>query len=107
MLDPWQTYEGLQIKVHSFKYVCKYLLHNGVKFILSKRFCQDDLENYFGRQRSIGSRKDNPSVKDVCYNDNTIKSQFSIRPIASNVCDGNKFNIIDESPLPTRKKLQQ
>ena len=54
----WQTYEGLQITVHSFKEVCKYLLHNGVKFILSERFCQDDVENYFGRQRAIGSRKD-------------------------------------------------
>ena len=108
MFISWQTYEGLQITVHSFKEVCKYLLHNGVKFILSERFCQDDLENYFGRQRAIGSRKDNPSVKDVGYNDNTIKSQFSIRPIAGNVHgNGNKFNIIDETPLPKRKKLQQ
>ena len=83
-------------------------MHNGIKFILSERFCQDDLENYFGGQRAIGSRKDNPSVKDVGYNDNTIKSQFSIRPIAGNVHgNGNKFNIIDETPLPKRKKLQQ
>ena len=102
----WQTYEGLQITVHSFKEVCKYLLHNGVKFVLSERFCQDDLENYFGRQRAIGSSKNNPSVKDVGYNDNTIKSQFLIRPITGKVRrDGNKFNVIDESPLPKRKKL--
>ena len=65
MLDPiclfcGKLMRGLQITVHSFKEVCKYLLHNGVKFILSERFCQDDLENYFGRQRAIGSRKDNP-----------------------------------------------
>ena len=94
--------------VHSFIEVCKYLLHDGVKFILSERFCQGDLENYFGRQRAIGSRKDNPSVKDVGYNDNTIKLQFSISPIAGNVHgNGNKFNIIDETPLPKRKKLQQ
>ena len=83
-----------------------YLLHNGVKFILSQRFCQDDLENYFGRQRAIGSRKSNPLVKDVGNNDNTIKSQFSI--LAGNVRgDGNKCNVIDESLLPKRKKLQQ
>ena len=108
MFISWQTYEGLQITVHSFKEVCKYLLHNGVKFILSERFYQDDLDKYFGRQQAIGSRKNNPSVKDVGYNDNTIKSQFSICPIAVNVHgDGNKFNVIDESPLPKRKKLQQ
>ena len=40
---------------------------------------KDDLENYFGRQRAIGRRKDNPSDRDVGYNDNTIKSQFSVR----------------------------
>ena len=89
MFISWQTYEGLQTTVDSFKEVCKYLSHNGV--------CQDDLENYFGRQRAICSRKDNPSVKDVGYNDNTIKSQFSIRHIAGSIHgDGNKFNIIDE-----------
>ena len=48
MFISWQTYVGLQITVHSFKEVCKYLLHNGVKFILSERFFQDDLENYVG-----------------------------------------------------------
>ena len=108
MFISWQTYKGLQITVHSFKEVCQYLLHNGVKFILSERFCQDDLENYFGRQRAIGSRKDNPSVKDVGYNDNTIKSQFSIHPIAGNVHgNGNKFNIIDEKEVITTIKLQR
>ena len=38
----------------------------------------------------------------------TPSSQFSIRPIAGNVHgNGNKFNIIDETLLPKRKKLQQ
>ena len=98
MFISWQTYEGLQITIHSFKEVCKYLLHNGVKFILSERFCQDDLGNYFGRQRAIGSRKDSPSVKDVGYNDNAINSQFSIRPIAGNVRgDGNKLSLMNHT----------
>ena len=106
MFIAWQTYEKLQKTVHSFKEVCKYLLHNEVKFILSERICQDDLINYFERQRTIGSRKDNPSLKDDGYNDNTIKSQFSI--LAGNVRgDGNKCSVIDESRLPKRKKLQQ
>ena len=59
----WQTHEGIQITVHSFKEVCKFLLEHGVPYILSERFCQDDLENYFGRQRAIGSRHDNPTVR--------------------------------------------
>ena len=105
MFISWQTYEGIQVTVHSFKEVVKYLLANGVKYVLSERFCQDDLENYFGRQRAIGRRKDNPSVRDVGYNDNTIKSQFSVRPIAGNVQGTvGKFNEIDNTPLPKRRK---
>ena len=105
MFISWQTHEGLQVTVYSFKEIVKFLLENGVSYVLSERFCQDDLENYFGRQRAIGSRRDNPSVRDVGYNDNTIKSQFSIRPIAGNVRGpGGKFNDIDDTPLPKRKK---
>ena len=74
MFISWQTFEGIKITTHSFKEVVRYLLSHGVKYILSERFCQDDLENYFGRQRSIGGRRENPSVRDVGYNDNTIKS---------------------------------
>ena len=50
-----------------------------------KDFVKMILKIIFGRQRAIGRRKDNPSVRDVGYNDNTIKSQFSVRPIAGNV----------------------
>ena len=82
MFISWQSYEGLQVTVHSFKEVCKFLLEQGIPYILSERFCQDDLENYFGRQRAIGHRRDNPTLRDAGYNDNTIKTQYSVRPIA-------------------------
>ena len=106
MFISWQTYEGIQIIVNSFKEICKYLFDNGVEYILSEKFCQDDLENYFGSQRAIGRRRDNPTVRDVGYNDNTIKTQFSIRPIAGNVRgNSNQFNIIDDTPLPKRRPV--
>ena len=104
MFISWQSYEGLQVTVHSFKEVCKFLLEQGISYILSERFCQDDLENYFGRQLAIGHRRDNPTVRDAGYNDNTIKSQYSVWPIAGNVrANLHKFNIIDETPLPNEK----
>ena len=105
MFVSWQTYEGLKITVHSFKEIVKFLLENGVKYVLSERFCKDDLENYFGRQRAIGRRRDNPSLRDVGYNDNIIKSQFSIRPIAGNVHSHNKFSDISSSPLSKRRRI--
>ena len=65
----------------SLKGVVRYLLSKGLKYVLSEKFCQDDVENYFGRQRPIGRRKNNPNVKDTGYADNTIKSQFSVQPV--------------------------
>ena len=88
--------------------MCKFLLQNGVQYVLSERYCLDDLENYFGRQRAIGCRRDNPTIQDVGYDDNTIKTQFSVRPIAGNVCGkSNDFNIRDDTPLPKRIPHQQ
>ena len=35
--------------------------------ILTEYVCQDFPENWFGRQKSLGSRKDNPSIADFEY----------------------------------------
>ena len=74
-----------------------------MSYILSQRFFQDYQENYFGRNRAIGRRRDNPNVGDVGYNDNTIKSQYSVRAIADNVRCDDKWNQISTSPLKKRK----
>ena len=37
-------------------------------------------------------------MKYVGYNDNIIKSQYSVRPKAGNVCGGEIWNIIDNTP---------
>ena len=79
MFLSWQTHEGIKITTHSSMELVKYLLNQGVLYVLTERFCQDPLENYFGQQRSIGRRKDNPS-----HNDNTIRTQKIFSPIAGN-----------------------
>ena len=86
MFISWQTYEGLKITVKSVVELTQYLLAQGIPFILTERFCQDPLENYFGQQRSIGRRKDNPSLRDVGYNDNTIRNQKIFVPIKTGNC---------------------
>ena len=51
-------------------------------------------------------RCDNPTVRDFGFNDNTIKSQFSVRPLAGNVQGPvGRFNRISDEPLPKRKKM--
>ena len=88
-----------------FKKVCNFLLQQSIPYILSERFCQDDLENYFKKLHAIGRSCDNPTFRNFGYNDNTIKSQFSVTPIAGNVQGPvEKFNRISDEPLPKRKK---
>ena len=77
MFISWQTYEGLKIIVNTIIECVQFLLRNHVTngYLLTERFCQDPLENYFGRQRAMGSQKDNPSLQDVGFHDNTIRNQ--------------------------------
>ena len=105
MFITWQTHEGLKRSVHSMIEATKFLLHSHVRYVLTERFCQDPLENYFGHQRSHGARKDNPSVRDFGYNDNTIRNQKVFRPIAGNV-QGQDHGMVDfsDEPVPSRKK---
>ena len=42
----------------------QFLISNQLKYVLTGGFCEDPLENWFGRQRSLGSRKDNLSMVD-------------------------------------------
>jgi len=103
-----QTYEGLQITVHSIVDCVKFLLHNKIcSYVLTERFSQDPLENYFGRQRSMGARKDNPTLRDVGYNDNAIRNQKVFRSIAGNVGGVDHGSVeISNEPLPSRKKAK-
>ena len=75
MFISWQTFEGLKITVHLIIEAVKFLLQHHVKYVLTERFCQDPLENYFGQQGVIDARKDNPSVHDFGFNDNSIRNQ--------------------------------
>ena len=74
-----------------------------------ERFCQDPLENYFGHQRSLGARKDNPSLRDFGFNDNAIRNQKVFRPIAGNVRGGQDQSNIEFSyePISCRKKTKK
>jgi hypothetical protein len=76
--------------------------------VLTERFCQDPLENYFGRQRSLGRRKDNPSLRDFGYNDNTIRTSKLFRSIAGNCRnDDPQLAKLDVDTVPRRPRNKQ
>ena len=74
MIISWKTYEGLKISVNSITEATRFLLWHQVNHVLTERFCKYPLENWFGRQRSLASRKDNPSMADLGYNNNAIRN---------------------------------
>lgn len=78
MFLSWQTYEGLKITVHSVVEATKFLLNEGMEYVLTERFCQDPLEEYFGNQRKLGRRSDNPDMRQFGYNNNTIRVQRAV-----------------------------
>ena len=75
MFISWQTYEGLKKSVNSIIEATQSLPLHYIKYILAESFCKDPLENWFGRQRSLGSRKDNPNMADFQYNNKAIRNQ--------------------------------
>ena len=79
-----QTHEGMQTTCYSVIETTKYLLKEGFQFVSSERFCQDILSEYFGRQRGIGRRNDNPTVFQFGYNDNIIRMQRSVISFTGN-----------------------
>ena len=80
MFISWQTYEGIKITVHPSIELIKYLLIQGVQYVLTERFCQDSVENYFGRERSVGRRKDNPSLHD-CRNEDPQLAKIDVETV--------------------------
>ena len=105
-----QTYEGLQMTVYSVIEVTKFLLSKGMTFVLTNRFNQDVVEEYFGRQRSLGRRSDNPNIWQFGFNDNIIRTQRSVAPVTGNT-EGRhdkkrkvSWTDVDETPLKRRQK---
>lgn len=104
-----QTFYGLKMTVASAIAVTKFLLGEGFEFVLTERFCQDDVEEYFGFQRAQGQRSDNPTAAEFGYNDLRIAT---LRDIAPQSVQGNvsgrhsggrrKWYDVSEEPLPKK-----
>ena len=88
------------MSVNSIIEATQFLLWHQVEYVLTEYFCQDPLENRFGRQRSLGSRKDNPSMAIVGYNNNAFINQKIFKPITNgNVADSDVIPVTDERLL--------
>eukprot|EP00111_Clytia_hemisphaerica_P013058 TCONS_00038357-protein len=109
MFIPYQTYEGICINVSSVKF----LLKSGAEFVLTERFGQDVLEEYFGRQRCISGFNTTPSVFQFGYNANALHVQRFITPTRTGNTKGvhrgkrmPSWTVVDSRPLKKRRTNQ-
>ena len=103
-----QTYEGLKISVFSHIKAITFLLAEVFEYLLTERFMQDVLEDYFGHQRDKGRRLDKPTAQQFGYNDLTIAAQRDIAPeIRGNVggrYEKLKWHTVSNEPVTKRPK---
>jgi hypothetical protein len=90
----------------------KFFLGEGFESVLTERFCQDDVEEYFGYQRAQGGRADNPTAADFGYNDLRISILRDIAPVAEGNVAGRHtgqrskwYNVSEEALAKTIKKV--
>lgn len=103
-----QTYNGLKISLNSHVEAIKYLLQQGFQYVLTERFMQDVLEDYFGHQRARGGRSDDPTAQQFGYNDLTISAQRDIAPVIRGNVGGRyevkKWHQVSDAPVRKRTK---
>ena len=103
-----QTIDGIEMAINGFIGAVNYLLSIGTKFINARVFCQDPLEQYFGKQRQAGGGSRNPNVERYFQNDNKIAlhRDMNVRRRSGNVAADNKHWEVDDAPLPKKRKTQ-
>ncbi|XP_062578102.1 uncharacterized protein LOC134245410 [Saccostrea cucullata] len=110
MFLSYQTYEGIVMTVNAFIEATKYLLGQGLPYVLSHDFCQDPLEEHFGRHRGLGSRHDNPTAHQFSYQENQLRLQrdlaFTVNPKGNTAGrNGEKRpTVVSNSPLKRIKR---
>jgi len=106
-----QTYEGFKISIYSHIEAIKFLLAQGFQYVLSERFMQDVVEDYFGHQRAKGGWSDNPTAQQFAYNDLTIAAQRDIAPVVRGNVGGcytkEKWYTVSDEPVHKRKKQEE
>ena len=73
-----QTYDGIRVSIHSLVECTKYLLENGLQYVLSSKFNQDPLEQHFGRHRMLARRSTNPTIQAYGFQERRLSLQSSL-----------------------------
>ena len=94
------------ISVKSFVELVKYTFTiPGVEIFFSNKLCQDDLENFFGKQRQRGRSHENPNASQFIKNTQALRViNSTCRTIRGN-CRGSQNTIAGtENSMPLKKR---
>ncbi|KAK6196393.1 hypothetical protein SNE40_001627 [Patella caerulea] len=109
MLLSNQTLKGLRISVNSIVECSKFLLREGVEYVLTSRFNQDPLEEQFSHLRHKGGANDNPTVYDIKNNLSQMRviGSTALAPIHGNITGRRKSEglSLDNRPISKRPRL--
>ena len=97
------------VSVRSFVEAAKFMLQNGLDFILSENFNQDPLEQWFGKHRQAGGCNENPTAQQYNYNTSNLRLQGSccLAPVTGNTrVHRQALRDIDTTPLPKSPRYQ-
>ncbi|KAK3929584.1 Transposable element P transposase [Frankliniella fusca] len=107
-LLPHQTLRGIEMSWKSFIGATTFLLRNGVTFINARIFCQDPLEQNFGRQRMAGGGSNNPNFHQYLHKQrgfSTIGALSAANKMGNTeVVKEDDESVCSSEPLPKRKR---
>ena len=108
MFISWQTFEGFKITTNVIAEVTKFLLSEGVLFVLRKGFAKMKSRNTLvTRDNLVGVL--NPDLQMFEYNDNTIRIQKNVSCTSGNTRRryGKRKNWVNTDNTPVSKRKVQ
>lgn len=101
-----QTRLGIEITVKSFISCTRFLLSEGCPFVNARVYCQDPLEQYFGKLRSGFGGSSNPNAGQCLHKQRTIHIQGELGVKRKGNTEGVKAEFqVTEEPLRKRKSM--
>ena len=102
-----QTHRSLKISIFSHIEAIQFSLSEGFQYVLSEKFMQHVLVDYFGHQQAKGGHSDNLAAQQFGYNDLTNAAQRDVAPVLRGNVGGRyekkKWHQVSDEPVKKRK----
>lgn len=107
MLPSEQTLIGIEMTCLSVKAAIEFLLDEGQKYVYSRIFCQDPIEQHFSHQRAALGSNQNPTAEQYARNANSLhlRGNLGFKRKRANTEDVSRLTKEDCTPLAKRPRM--